>query len=819
MSLIIKLFFILSLFFVLPVKAEVDVKKIELFTSDTLKLDIKNINKSSVVKSYVANVKLNPDSIEILAKSQGTTYIYLWGKTLQVLLLNVNIKNIPQTNKSNSSSSFKTNEPYGRYNLNTSPNLGKLSDEVTLGHSFSYKMPLLNGHLNLNTSATTINKLSEVLEFSIQNININFKNKNFLIEMGDINSGFLNNSSLKGLGANYFFPEGNLTFLGGLSKSSSKLNIFSKKNTNSDLNSGFALYLGGQYRFNNNLEFESDFFSLNRFSDNSKNFGMNFNFKYKPFENLNLSNRLKTDFKNLLWSYNINSNYKFPVTNETIESNLSVSNEYNDKILSNSNYALNLRLKHRSDIVINNSFIYSRNLYSEQQNYSLRLSRDIYKDVIDLYTQFDLRNSTELSKNFQIGSNFKYNLLLPINLSYNFNYIANNKTSAINDFSLKLDLVDNSFIQSSLNNIFNLNYSEKNSLSNNLMLNSKFNFHENFNTNVQLSYQYNIENTSKVMGVHKLNAKISNSLKLFDNNEIKFSVNANNENLLKNNFNINSNINYIYNFGVESKNTGKITGTVFDDKNCNSILDEDESPVVGVKVFLKDKTSITDSKGNYEFLNLEYGKYQVKMGTEGLKKGYKMTTSLIEEVNLDKSNYNFNFGITNKITLKGYVYSSKTKNKGLANIEVKLDNDSSLTDDDGAFYFKSIPGLHVLEIEHTTIPKNYKFQGKLNQKIELSEEKDNNIEFIFKPKRTIKLSVHKSSDTSKVLSGIEVIVKHKPINSDSEHIEKIKTDEDGEVILTDIEEGEVEIYSKFFKDIYKIEVPDDPINKIIKVSI
>ena len=46
-----------------------------------------------------------------------------------------------------------------------------------------------------------------------------------------------------------------------------------------------------------------------------------------------------------------------------------------------------------------------------------------------------------------------------------------------------------------------------------------------------------------------------------------------------------------------------------------------------------------------------------------------------------------------------------------------------------AFYFKSIPGLHVLEIEHTTIPKNYKFQGKLNQKIELSEEKDNNIEF------------------------------------------------------------------------------------------
>jgi len=170
-----------------------------------------------------------------------------------------------------------------------------------------------------------------------------------------------------------------------------------------------------------------------------------------------------------------------------------------------------------------------------------------------------------------------------------------------------------------------------------------------------------------------------------------------------------------------------ISGTVWNDSDGDSIKDSTESGMSNIKLFLDtnkngildtgEKTTTTDSHGNYAFTNLAAGTYRVReikpskfrIDTPGA--GY-FDLTLASSRQLTAKN----FGNTQKVLITGTVFNDinndKTKNStepGLSGWKIFIDTDGdgvwdsneryTLTDSSGNFAFKTLgAGTYKLRI-------------------------------------------------------------------------------------------------------------------------
>jgi len=171
---------------------------------------------------------------------------------------------------------------------------------------------------------------------------------------------------------------------------------------------------------------------------------------------------------------------------------------------------------------------------------------------------------------------------------------------------------------------------------------------------------------------------------------------------------------------------GRISGTVFNDINGNSVKDAGEPPLAGIKIRIggtKIDSTLTDALGNFSFDSLAIGNFTI---SEDISTGWIQTVPVGNySVNLLHSidTSGFTFGNFQLGTIQGIAFADSNHNgvrdigeSGLSNWVINLTGPSSnhtITDVNGNFTFTGVGvGTFVLsESTHVgwfqTLPHNY----------------------------------------------------------------------------------------------------------------
>ncbi|MCH5186864.1 MAG: hypothetical protein J1F63_00570 [Oscillospiraceae bacterium] len=157
---------------------------------------------------------------------------------------------------------------------------------------------------------------------------------------------------------------------------------------------------------------------------------------------------------------------------------------------------------------------------------------------------------------------------------------------------------------------------------------------------------------------------------------------------------------------------GSISGTVWNDADRNSVKDEGEEPMPGVKVTLGEDTAVTGEDGTYKFENLIPTDYTVTVETP---EDYIITTgneSLEVSVHEGEAVEN-NVGLAINVgTISGVVYSDANRNgvkdegeELMAGVAVTLGETELKTDENGAYKFEKLaPGSYTVAV---AVPEDY----------------------------------------------------------------------------------------------------------------
>lgn len=156
---------------------------------------------------------------------------------------------------------------------------------------------------------------------------------------------------------------------------------------------------------------------------------------------------------------------------------------------------------------------------------------------------------------------------------------------------------------------------------------------------------------------------------------------------------------------------GWIVGTVWDDKDQNTVMDAGEEGIPGTIVTLSNEMSVRTSPTGYFRFTVPVGSYSV---TENDLDGYTSTTPNVVSANvISGDSVTVNFGDMQGAsygTLHGYVYVDDDEDgmrdfgeAGLASVSISLSNGAnSLTDGQGYYEFELDPGKYdIYELDPT----------------------------------------------------------------------------------------------------------------------
>ncbi|MEK7432601.1 MAG: hypothetical protein AABZ74_05665 [Cyanobacteriota bacterium] len=823
------LFFFTLIYFTLPSFA-VEAINIKADLNGMVSLNKKGCTRSMVQKSFLASVKLVDDKVEINAKNIGSSYIYLWfGDRMEVYNLKVDMpKEVKIKSKSNILSQDSASSK-GKYSVSASESVSdkdgfKINTKRDLIHNFNYDTPFADGNLSLGSVIkSNFANYAEINNLDIQNMTLKYSNSRFSLNAGNIYSSNPDEkSTLRGLDFNYNFNAlNNIKFYTGLS-GNQEIALYSKeKNSNLDDKNKF-LSIGLSNNYNPFEWFQlSSSFNTNVYLNNfEKNYLANVSYKIKPTNNISLLGNVKSNFEKLSLSNNLYYKQEFFNANNFWE-NVVSQNYESEKIIEakniNNNVSVMSKIKHESNTELISNYSYSSNKQDISNNFNIKLAKELQKNMWKVYGSYDIKNrNKETEKSYSLGSNANFKAFLPLNLSYSHigilekeklnieNLDVNYRVFANEVFSL--DLVDN------LNYNFNLDNSAKNSFLNSVSLSSNTNFGD-FSFGTSLGYSKQIEDK---INLDKIFFKLDSSINITPFNQIVFQSTVNK--VINGALDINSNISYNYTFGNTPQKKGKINGVVFDDENNNGVFEKNEKIFPKVELSINNKIITTNDSGEYEMSDLDFADYQITIKNNSLPKSYKPSISQ-ENVSLDKANHKVDFILSNKVAVKGYIYANKNKTKGVAGVQLNVDNIQSLTsDEDGYFAVKSIPGLHVFQVDYNTIPKNYTMKTKATQKINVEEEKENTVEFILNPIRVIKGIIHKKNDLYSKVENVKIEVNHL-LKDEVVKKEEVLSDEDGEFIISEFEGDSLEI--KVIggeQEILKFEIDENPFKKELQIS-
>jgi hypothetical protein len=174
----------------------------------------------------------------------------------------------------------------------------------------------------------------------------------------------------------------------------------------------------------------------------------------------------------------------------------------------------------------------------------------------------------------------------------------------------------------------------------------------------------------------------------------------------------------LWDTGVRWDAVSTIQGYVFKDYNSNGLLDRDEPPVFGIKIWLgKNKSQITDELGYFKFVNVHGKIAYVTLDTGTLPVGYMLTVPVTQEIPIaNAAASKVYFGIISRSEIRGIVFEDLNEDgeysmgeKGVSGVVITLDKDKTVTTRiDGSYvYSQALPGDHELTADLNSIPVYY----------------------------------------------------------------------------------------------------------------
>ena len=194
----------------------------------------------------------------------------------------------------------------------------------------------------------------------------------------------------------------------------------------------------------------------------------------------------------------------------------------------------------------------------------------------------------------------------------------------------------------------------------------------------------------------------------------------------------NAGMRLLWDTGLRWDAVSTIQGYVFKDYNSNGLLDRDEPPVFGIKVWLgKNKYQITDECGYFKFVNVHGKTAYVTLDTGTLPIGYILTVPVTQGIPIANAASNkVYFGITSRSEIQGMVFEDTDGNgeysvgeKGVAGVAITLDGVKTVVSGiDGRYaYSQAQPGMHELTVDLNSIPVYYLPEVALKKKFPLQE--------------------------------------------------------------------------------------------------
>lgn len=188
----------------------------------------------------------------------------------------------------------------------------------------------------------------------------------------------------------------------------------------------------------------------------------------------------------------------------------------------------------------------------------------------------------------------------------------------------------------------------------------------------------------------------------------------------------------LWDTGLRWDAVSSIQGYVFKDYNSNGLLDRDEPPIFGIKVWLgKNKSQITDELGYFRFVNVRGKIAYVTLDTGTLPAGYMLTVPVTQEIPIaNAAASKVYFGVTSRSEIRGMVFDDLNEDgeyslgeKGVSGVAITLDGDKTMiTGVDGNYaYSQAQPGDHELSADLNSIPVYYLPLVLLKKKFPLQE--------------------------------------------------------------------------------------------------
>lgn len=824
---------LLVLFVMSKPSYSIEAEKIEVEFEQTKKIVIQDITRFFIVDNKIAIGKLDNGSLIITGLSYGSTPLFIWknNQLISYIIYSIAPKQNYKNYSSESTAYINYNKPVGNYSVvATSNNDSSKNSNQNVNSLLNYRFPAYDGFISFNGGfSNLLSNLNTLENISINNLQTSYTSNNILISLGEtynpINSVV---SSIRGsVRGGQFQYRNNLLQVSVFSGLESyPLTLYAKNTLNSSLQkSAFLSGFSGNFNVLSNLNLSTSYILRNESNRHESN--LTGSVRWNPFNAVTTSLDLGTNFNGKI-SYNglIGFSHNWNETKEYIRLNANLTHIDKNYLFNvpdqRDSYYANLQIKHRSDLLLSGSISHYAQSLNINDYYSIRASKNISK-YSNLYAETNFNFAKyDIYNQYQLG--FNSSNYLPINLNYSYTNGTRGTSISEHEFSGYADIFENEifrtnlslsikknnslYIKESLGNIFtNFNLSLFYKLTKQLDLSSNISYSraisDNKNQPVNNSYSLQLSGSWQPSVYHKINTGFGISKSDF------------------NSFSLFSTIGYSYYFGAgvdEGYTVGNIKGVVYEDINNNNTFDLGEKVFNNVKVISGNKIIKTDDQG-FVFKDLDYNNYEINIDKETLPKGYRLSTDIVDYIRLNEHSKVYNIPIRYESVIKGYIYAGK--NKGLSDIKITLDNNqSTLTDSEGYFFIKTLPGKHSVKIDYTTIPQGYSFNDSLTKEVE-TVNNDAEISFLFKPIKILKIQAYKAS-----YPGQKYSIELKPfkdldiniIYADGK-VDTVKTDEDGIINLEDLNEGTLEISSKALKENIKIEIPEDKFEKEIYIPV
>ncbi|MBN2483615.1 MAG: pilus assembly protein N-terminal domain-containing protein [Candidatus Omnitrophica bacterium] len=175
---------------------------------------------------------------------------------------------------------------------------------------------------------------------------------------------------------------------------------------------------------------------------------------------------------------------------------------------------------------------------------------------------------------------------------------------------------------------------------------------------------------------------------------------------------------------------GIASGIVYKDINANGIHDRNEEGISGIKIYIGNKETETDSEGRY-YVKVNAKKVLMMVDVDSVPHGYVFSTPLSQTVELLHNRpVTVDFGFTTNSEIYGVVFFDKNGNNEPDDNDeyigrVKIVLDGSLTtssDSNGGYFFRNLEaGRHTVKLDINSLPIEYLPLVKLVSEIDLAE--------------------------------------------------------------------------------------------------